>query len=93
MDIARLGLGDPASWSPPLRQQGLSQTMLLECVDRTAAQGALAARSGAWAGGERRETRARLQAAEVAGEDGGFGRAVHVDDHPQWSGAAAAEER
>ncbi len=48
--------------------------MLLECVGRTAAQGALATLSGAWAGGERRETRARLQAAEVAGEDGEFSR-------------------
>jgi hypothetical protein len=32
-----------------------------------------------------RHARAWLQAAEVAGEGGNFGRAVLVDDHPQWS--------
>jgi hypothetical protein len=42
---------------------------------------------------EQGQARARLQAAEVTGEDCGFGRAVHVDDHPQWSGAVATEER
>ncbi len=42
---------------------------------------------------EQGQARARIQAAEVAGEDGGFGRAVQGDDHPQLGGAVATEER
>jgi hypothetical protein len=56
--------------SAPLRQQSLTQAMLVMRVGSAAALGALAAGDGARAGRERREARARLQAAEVAGEDG-----------------------
>jgi hypothetical protein len=60
--------------APRLRQQSITQAMLIMRIGGAAAQWALAASDGARARGEQREARAWLQAAKVAGEDGEFGR-------------------
>jgi hypothetical protein len=57
-----------------LRQQSLTQAMLVVRVSCATTQRALAASDGSRAGGEWREAHARLQAAEVAGKDGELGR-------------------
>ena len=70
-------------WAPTLSQHGLQQVVVRNLNGpRPRPHGT--SKDEPVRGSRRPKSQAKMA---------GFGRAVHVDDHPQWSGAVATEER